>query len=99
MSTNYFENAKKTKTKLESISPTMCMAKWLQVSMHLPQGLTQSCYHPPTHKIPLSELAITPKALHNTHEKVRQRKQMCEGKRPEGCQYCWNIEDAPNALI
>lgn len=96
MSTNYFENAKKTKTKLESISPTMCMAKWLQVSMHLPQGLTQSCYHPPTHKIPLSELAITPKALHNTHEKVRQRKQMCEGKRPEGCQYCWNIEDAPN---
>jgi organic radical activating enzyme len=70
------------------------MAKWLQVSIHLPQGLTQSCYHPPTHKIPLSELTITPKALHNTHEKVLQRKQMWEGKRPAGCQYCWNIEDA-----
>lgn len=96
MPEDYFEGAKKTKDKLESISPTMCMAKWLQVSMHLPQGLTQSCYHPPTHKIPLNELAITPKALHNTHEKVLQRKQMWEGERPKGCQYCWNIEDAPD---
>ena len=96
MSEDYFEGAKKTKEKLEFISPTMCMAKWLQVSMHLPQGLTQSCYHPPTHKVPLNELAITPKALHNTHEKVLQRKQMWEGKRPSGCQYCWNIEDAPD---
>ena len=74
---DYFEGAKKTKEKLESISSTMCMAKWLQVSMHLPQGLTQSCYHPPTHKVPLNELAITPKALHNTHEKILQRKLLC----------------------
>lgn len=96
MAEDYFEEAKKTKEKLNTISPTMCMAKWLQVSMHLPQGLTQSCYHPPTHKVPLNELAITPRALHNTHEKVRQRKQMWEGKRPEGCQYCWNIEDTGN---
>ena len=96
MAENYFEEAKKTKEKLNNISPTMCMAKWLQVSMHLPQGLTQSCYHPPTHKVPLNELAVTPRALHNTREKVMQRKQMWEGKRPEGCQYCWNIEDAPD---
>jgi len=96
MSDDYFKNAEKTKTKLDKISPTMCMAKWLQVSMHLPQGLTQSCYHPPTHKVPLSELAVTPRALHNTHEKVRQRKEMWEGKRPEGCSYCWNIEDNGN---
>jgi len=93
---DYFNDAKKTKEQLETISPTMCMAKWLQVSIHLPQGLTQSCYHPPTHKIPLHELEITPKALHNTVEKVLQRKDMWEGKRPEGCQYCWNIEDAPD---
>lgn len=96
MSENYLENAKETKEKLNQISPTMCMAKWLQVSMHLPQGLTQSCYHPPTHKVPLNELKVTPRALHNTHEKVKQRKQMWEGERPSGCQYCWNIEDAPD---
>jgi len=96
MSEDYFENAKKTKEKLNEISPTMCMAKWLQVSMHLPNGQTQSCYHPPTHQVPLEELKVTPRALHNTHEKVRQRKQMWEGKRPSGCHYCWNIEDAPD---
>lgn len=96
MTSEIFNNAKNAKERLEKISPTMCMAKWLQVSMHLPQGLTQSCYHPPTHKIPLSELKVTPRALHNTHEKVKQRKQMWNGERPSGCQYCWNIEDAGN---
>lgn len=96
MSEDYFNQAKRAKKRLDKISPTMCMAKWLQVSMHLPQGMTQSCYHPPTHRVPLDELAVTPRALHNTHEKVSQRKQMWEGKRPEGCEYCWNIEDAPD---
>jgi sulfatase maturation enzyme AslB (radical SAM superfamily) len=96
MDKNYYENVATTKEKLDKISPTMCMAKWLQVSMHLPQGLTQSCYHPPTHLVPLEELDYNYKALHNTKEKVRQRKLMSEGQRPEGCQYCWNIEDAPD---
>jgi organic radical activating enzyme len=93
---NYDDDARATKDKLNAISPSMCMAKWLQVSLHLPQGLTQSCYHPPTHKIPLNELADNPKALHNTIQKVKERKQMWEGERPSGCQYCWNIEDAPD---
>ena len=93
---DYYNDAKQAKKRLQSISPTMCMAKWLQTSIHLPQGLTQSCYHPPTHKVPLSELAVDHTALHNTQEKLFQRKQMWEGNRPSGCQYCWNIEDAPN---
>jgi len=50
---NYDDDARATKDKLNTISTSMCMAKWLQVSLHLPQGLTQSCYHPPTHKIPI----------------------------------------------
>ncbi len=90
---DYLSNAQRTKEKLNDISPSMCMAKWLQVSLHLPQGLTQSCYHPPTHKIPLSELKNNPKALHNTQEKALQRKEMLEGKRPAGCSYCWKLED------
>ncbi len=96
MSDDYLSTAIETKKKLNAISPSMCMAKWLQVSIHLPQGLTQSCYHPPTHKIPLNELKNNPKALHNTREKVLQRKQMIEGKRPSGCNYCWKIEDQGN---
>jgi len=93
---DYLTGAELTKAKLDELSPTMCMAKWLQVSMHLPQGMTQSCYHPPTHTVPLAELAENPKALHNTTTKAKQRKLMTEGKRPSGCQYCWNIEDDGN---
>lgn len=93
---DYYENVQNTKEVLDSVSKSMCLAKWLQVSIHLPQGLTQSCYHPPTHKIPLHEIKNSPKALHNTTEKIQQRREMLEGKRPSGCQYCWNIEDSPN---
>jgi len=94
---NYDDDAQATRQKLNALSPSMCMAKWLQVSLHLPQGRTHSCYHPPTHAIPLDELKKNPNALHNTQFKLQERKQMKEGQRPEGCQYCWNVEDAPNA--
>ena len=94
---NYDDDAVSTRQKLNSISPSMCMAKWLQVSLHLPQGRTHSCYHPPTHAIPLDELKKDVGALHNTTFKMQERKQMLQGERPEGCQYCWNVEDAPNA--
>lgn len=97
MAEDYLNKAEETRDKLNAISPSMCMAKWLQVSLHLPQGRTHSCYHPPTHHIPLHELKKNPNALHNTQFKMNERKQMKEGLRPEGCQYCWNVEDAPNA--
>ena len=29
---------------------------------------------------------------HNTPQKKQERKQMLEGEKPSGCQYCWNIE-------
>ena len=34
----------------------MCLAKWQQVSLHLPTGLNNSCYHPPLHEIDAAEL-------------------------------------------
>ena len=34
-----------------------------------------------------------PAALHNTAEKLEQRQQMLNGRKPDGCSYCWNIED------
>ena len=89
----YDQAADKAKQQLDNISPTMCYAKWSQVSMHLTNGMTHSCYHPPTHKIPLEELDKNITALHNTEEKKEQRRQMLKGERPDGCSYCWNIED------
>ena len=94
MSGEYDQFARDMRDRLNAVSPSLCLAKWQQVSLHLPQGLTQSCYHPPTHSIPLELLKSKPSTLHNTPIKIQERKQMLEGKRPEGCSYCWKVEDA-----
>ena len=93
--TEYYQRAEDMRDKLNAVSPSVCLAKWLQVSINLTNGTTQSCYHPPAHPIPLEELVIDASALHNTKFKKDERKQMLEGKRPEGCSYCWRVEDAP----
>lgn len=94
MAGEYDQFARDMRDRLNAVSPSLCLAKWQQVSLHLPQGLTQSCYHPPTHKIPVELLEKQPSALHNTPQKIAERKMMIEGKRPEGCAYCWRVEDA-----
>jgi hypothetical protein len=68
------------------------MAKWHHTTIYLQTGETHSCYHPAPHKIPLDEIAVDSSALHNTKEKISQRAEMINGKKPVGCQYCWNIE-------
>jgi organic radical activating enzyme len=79
--------------ELDKISPSMCVAKWNQVTIHLGTGQNHSCHHPATHKIPVSEIAKNPAALHNTQFKKEQRKKMLEGDRPSECDYCWRVED------
>jgi hypothetical protein len=89
----YMTGAEEIKIKLDKISPSLCLAKWLQVSLHLTTGRTQSCYHPPTHTVPLSELSGNSSALHNTIYKKHQREAMMNGIRPSECSYCWKMED------
>jgi len=90
---DYKSDALKAKEKLKTVSPTMCLAKWNQTSLHLPTGLTNSCYHPPLHKIDPEQVKKNPAALHNTAEKLDQRFKMLQGERPDGCSYCWKLED------
>ena len=90
----YVKDFDTVKEKINSISPTFCAAKWLQVSLHLTNGRTHSCYHPPTHSIDKAELESNPSALHNTKVKFQERKMMLSGQQPSGCDYCWKIEDA-----
>lgn len=78
---------------LNETGPGFCLAKWKQVTMHLGTGMTHSCHHPSTHKIPLEELAENKTALHNTNFKKAQRTAMLNGERPSECDYCWRIED------
>ena len=77
----------------EQLGPALCLAKWKQVSLHLPTGMNNSCYHPPLHAIDPAEVKIDVSALHNTAYKKTQRKMMLAGEKPTECQYCWNMEN------
>jgi hypothetical protein len=77
---------------MNELSPTFCLAKWHHTTIYLQTGETHSCYHPAPHKIPLEEIALDPSALHNTQQKILERAAMINGKKPSGCNYCWNIE-------
>ena len=86
----FLSSAEQMKTQL---GPALCLAKWKQVSLHLPTGLNNSCYHPPLHVIPIEEIGRNPGALHNTEYKKAQRRLMLAGERPAECDYCWAMED------
>jgi len=92
----YFEDAKSLLEGLNSVSPSFCLAKWFNVSIHIPTGRTHSCYHPPSHEIPLKEIQEDPGALHNTKHKKQQRAKMLDGQRPKECEFCWALEDQGN---
>lgn len=83
------------KEKLNAVSPSFCVAKWLNATIHLHLGRTHSCHLPPHHPISPKDIKKDPSGIHNTAEKKSQRKLMLKGKRPAGCQSCWNIEDLP----
>ena len=83
-------------TMKDQLGPSLCLAKWQQVSLHLPTGLTNSCYHPPLHEIDATLLKDNPGALHNTPHKKAQRKIMLRNERPQECSYCWTQEDLGN---
>jgi hypothetical protein len=78
---------------LNSVSKSFCAAKWLNVSLHLGHGFTNSCHLPLPHPIDLEKIKTNPSALHNTDFKKEIRKMMLEGTRPAECSYCWRIED------
>jgi len=90
---DFLSDAERAQQKLDTVSPSFCLAKWKQVSLHLTNGMNNSCYHPPLHQIDASTLEHNPSALHNTPHKKEQRKIMLSGERPSECSYCWAMED------
>jgi organic radical activating enzyme len=77
---------------LDSVSPSVCSAKWLEATMWLYDGVTASCHHNPSHKIQLDP--NNPASLHDTTQKINERKAMLAGKSLSGCDYCWDTEKA-----
>ena len=90
---NYMKRVKETRDKLNEIGPGFCLMKWYNQTLYLQTGDNHSCYHPRPHHIPVESLKDNPAALHNTDQKLQQRKAMLEGKKPSECYYCWNVED------
>lgn len=91
---NYLNELKETQSELNKVSPTFCVAKWKQVTLHLHNGQTHSCHHPVPHTIPLDEIQNDSSALHNTLYKKKRREELLEGIQTEECNYCWNIENS-----
>jgi organic radical activating enzyme len=89
----------RAKELINGISPSFCLAKWLQTTLYLQNGYNHSCHHPTPHKISLEEIKNNPKALHNTKYKKEKMKEMLDGIRPKECEYCWKIEDLGKGYI
>lgn len=78
---------------LDTKSASFCAAKWYNATIWLGSGMTTSCHHPPAHLVDIDAVQINPKLLHNTAQKKDDRAKMLAGERPNGCEYCWKIED------
>ncbi len=89
----FMTDAENMRERLDQRSTSLCLAKWKQVSLHLTTGHTNSCYHPPLHRITHQDVARDVSGIHNTEHKKQQRRMMLAGERPKECQYCWNMED------
>jgi len=84
---------------LDNKSASFCGAKWYNATIWLGSGQTTSCHHPLPHKIDANAVLQHPPLLHNTPEKKEHRRLMQLGQRPNGCEYCWRIEDSSPTAI
>ena len=87
---NFLEYKKRV---MDKVSPSFCAAKWYNATIWLDWGKTTSCHHPDAHEIIIKDIIKDPAALHSTKEKKEARRQMLNGERPSGCEYCWTFED------
>jgi organic radical activating enzyme len=77
---------------IDPISDSWCAAKWFEGTIWLYKGMTASCHHNPFHQIELDQ--DDPSSLHNTPQKITERNSMLKGEKPQGCNYCWSIENS-----
>ena len=79
--------------RLDPISPSFCAAKWLTSDIYLHTGRTSSCEKPVPGPIDLNKIKSNPLSIHNTDEKIEQRRLMLQGQQPDKCHNCWDIEN------
>ena len=74
---------------LDKVSPTFCLAKWLQLTLNLHTGTNSSCCLTPPSRIELDRLSENIHEFHNTQENKSDRQQLLDGTKAKSCQYCW----------
>ena len=79
---------KELQKRYDKVGPGFCVLKWHHLEMHLGSAQSHSCFHCPQRHLSLDE------DLHNTKQKMEQRKLMLEGERPAECFHCSNVEDS-----
>ena len=95
----HFEVVTEFKDKLDEVSATFCLAKWLQTTTLLFNGETHSCHHPHKHKIKVEDIQNNPRGIHNTPVKIAARQHLLDGTQTPECEYCWRIENSnPNNM-
>lgn len=77
---------------LDKVSPTFCLAKWLQVTLNLHTGTNSSCCLTPPSKIELDKVISDQSEFHNTKENHEDRQGLLDGKKVASCQFCWGQE-------
>ena len=85
---NPTEYYKRINARYDKVGPGFCVLKWHHLEMHLGSAQSHSCFHCPQQHLNLDE------DLHNTKQKMEQRKIMLEGGKPDECSYCWDAEDS-----
>lgn len=84
---------------LDTKSATFCGAKWYYATVWLNTGQTTACHHPLPHQVNDHDVVNNPKLLSNTPQKKKERREMLDGVRCKGCDYCWRAEDSgPNVV-
>ena len=78
---------------MDTKSSSFCGAKWYYSTIWLGSGMTTSCHHPLPHRVSEDEVRKNYKALANTPIRKKERSEMQQGIRCNGCDYCWRVED------
>ena len=78
---------------MDSKSASFCGAKWYNATVWLGSGMTTSCHQSLAHKID-AEAIQTNQIITQYAQRKKNNVDKCSAvKDPEGCNYCWKIED------
>ena len=79
--------------KLNSISPTLCLAKWYQTTLRLHNGQSSSCCLQEPKNLDLGSIEKNPSKLHNGEQHIYDRQRLLNGEKISECQVCWEVEN------